>query len=133
MIGNTLVYKQCGEIQNQLVSTCNKPKGKRKGLPFGVGYLWCCLNQKIINPDISIFIWSTQIGKKKTRLNISYPSIHSQILLSLHTDELPALIFNGFISSNDEETESDDKCTKRVTYTVLMLTPIFYLLLRLPL
>ena len=50
------------------------------------------------------------IGKKKTRLNISYPSIPSAIRPVLHTDEFPPPIFNGFISSDDEETESEEKC-----------------------
>ena len=46
---------------------------------------------------------------KKNRLNISYPSIPSAIRPVLHSDEFPPPVFNGFVSSEDEETESEEE------------------------
>jgi len=47
---------------------------------------------------------------KKNRQNISYPSIPSAIRPVLHTDDFRPPVFNGFISSEDEETTSEDEC-----------------------
>ena len=49
---------------------------------------------------------------KKNRLNISYPSIPSAIQSVLHSDEFPPSVFNGFVSSEDEETESEEEHMK---------------------
>ena len=46
---------------------------------------------------------------KKNRLNISYPSIPSAILPVIHSDEFPPPAFNGFVSSEDDETESEEE------------------------
>ena len=43
---------------------------------------------------------------KKNRQNFSYPSISSAIRPVLHSDEFPPPVFNGFLSSEDEETGS---------------------------
>ena len=45
---------------------------------------------------------------KKNRQNFSYPSIPSAIRPVLHSDEFPPAIFNGFLSSEDEETGSEE-------------------------
>ena len=46
---------------------------------------------------------------KKNRLNISYPSIPSAILPVLHSHKFPPPVFNGFVSSEDEKTESKEE------------------------
>ena len=46
---------------------------------------------------------------KKNWLNISYPSIPSAIRPVLHSDKLPLPVFNGFVSFEDEETESEEE------------------------
>ena len=50
---------------------------------------------------------------KKNRLNISYPSIPLAILPVLHSDEFPFPVFNGFVSSEDEETKSEEEHIER--------------------
>ena len=48
------------------------------------------------------------IGKKNWQ-NFSYPSIPSAIRPVLHSDEFPPPVFNGFLSSEVEETGSEEK------------------------
>ena len=49
------------------------------------------------------------IGKKNQQ-NFSYFSIPSAIQPVLHSDEFPSPVFNGFLSSEDEETGSEEEC-----------------------
>ena len=46
---------------------------------------------------------------KKSRQNFPYPSIPSALRPVLHSDEFPPLVFNGFLSSEDEETRSEEE------------------------
>ena len=46
---------------------------------------------------------------KKNRQNFSYLSIPSAIRPVLHSDEFPPPVFNGFLSSEDEETGSEEE------------------------
>ena len=46
---------------------------------------------------------------KKTRQNFSYPSMPSAIRPILHSDKFPPPVFNGFLSSEDEETGSEEE------------------------
>ena len=52
---------------------------------------------------------STKGIGKNDRLNIFYPSIPSAIRPVLHSYEFPPPVFNGFMSSEDEETKSEEK------------------------
>ena len=54
------------------------------------------------------FVNTKGIGKKN-RLNISYSSISSAIQPVLHSNKFPPPVFNGFVSSEDEETESEEE------------------------
>ena len=74
-------------------------KEKRKGLRFGepkehlTDCYFCLANKK-------------GTGKKNWQ-NFSYPRIPSAIRLVLHSNEFPPPVFNGFLSSEDEETVSE--------------------------
>ena len=46
---------------------------------------------------------------KENLLNICHPCIPSAIGPVLHSDEFPPPVFNGFVSSEDEETESEEE------------------------
>ena len=48
------------------------------------------------------------IGKKNWQ-NLSYPSIPSAIRPVLHSDEFPPPVFNGFLSSENEGTGSEEE------------------------
>ena len=47
--------------------------------------------------------------ERKIGRNFSYPSIPSAIRPVLHSDEFPPLVFNVFLSSEDEESGSEEK------------------------
>ena len=51
-------------------------------------------------------------GIEKKRQNICYPGIPSAIQPVLHFDEFPPLIYNGFVPSEDEETEFEEEHLK---------------------
>ena len=46
---------------------------------------------------------------KKNRPNISYPSIPSAMQPVLPSDEFSPPVFNGFVSSKDEKTKSEEE------------------------
>ena len=58
--------------------------------------------------DCYFCLANTKGIEKKNRQNFSYPSTPSAIRPVLHSDEFPPPVFNGFLSSEDEETESED-------------------------
>ena len=78
-----------------------------KGLTFWYTYVWREPKEHIT--DYYFCLVNTTGIAKKNRLNISYPSISSAIRPVLHSDEFPPLVFNGFVSSKDEETESEEE------------------------
>ena len=82
-------------------------KGKRKGRPFGVPMVWREPKEHL--NDCYFCLLNTKGIKKKSRLNISYPSIPSAIRPVLYSDEFPRPVFNGFVSSEDEETGSEEE------------------------
>ena len=83
-------------------------KGKRKGLPFGVPMVWRKPKEHLT--DCYFCLVNTKGIGKKNRQNFSYPSIPSAIRPVLHSDEFPPPVFNGFLSSEDEETGSEEEC-----------------------
>ena len=80
-------------------------KGKRKGSPFGIPIVW--LERKQYFTDYYFCLVNTKGIEKKNRLNISYPSIPSAIRTVLHSNEFPPPVVNGFVFS--EETESEEE------------------------
>ena len=81
--------------------------GKRKGLPFGIRMVWREPKEHLT--DCYFCLVNTKGIGKKHRLNISYPRIPSAIRPVLHSDEFPPPVFNGFVSSENEETESEEE------------------------
>ncbi|XP_066198436.1 uncharacterized protein [Saccopteryx leptura] len=82
-------------------------KGKRKGMPFGIPMVW--REPKDHNSDCYFCLIHTKgIGKKKRHM-IAYPNIPSAIRPIPHSETLPVPVFNGFISSKDEESEHGDQ------------------------
>ena len=86
---------------------CDWTKGKRKGLPFGIPMVWREPKEHLA--DCYFCLVNTKGIGKKNRQNFSYPSIPSAIRPVLHSDEFPLPVFNGFLSSEDEETESEEE------------------------
>ena len=82
-------------------------KGKRKGLRFGVPMV--LREPKEHLTDCYFCLVNTKGIGKKNRQNFSYPSIPSAIRPVLHSDEFPLPVFNGFLSSEDEETGSEEE------------------------
>ena len=82
-------------------------KGKRKGLPFGIPIVWREPKEHLTNCYFCL-VNTKGIGKKN-RLNISCPNIPSAIRSVLHSDEFPPPVFNDFLSSEDEKTESEEE------------------------
>ena len=82
-------------------------KEKRKGLPFGVPMVWREPKEHLT--DCYFCLANTKGIGKKNRQKISYPSIPSAIRPVLHSHKLPPPVFNGFVSSEDEETESKEE------------------------
>ena len=82
-------------------------KGKRKGLPFGIPMVWRKPKEHLT--DCYFCLVNTKGIGKKDRLNISFPSFPSAIRPVLHSDEFPTPVFNGFVSFEVEETESEEK------------------------
>ena len=85
----------------------NWTKGKRKGLPFGVPMLWREPKEHLT--DCYFCLVNTKSIGKKNRQNFSYPSIPLAIRPVLHSDEFPLPLFNGFLSSESEETGSEEE------------------------
>ena len=86
---------------------CDWTKGKRKGLRFDVSMVW--RERKEHLTDCYFCLVNTKGIGKKNRQNFSYPSILSAIRPVLHSDEFPPLVFNVFLSSEDEESGSEEK------------------------
>ena len=86
---------------------CDWTKGKRKGLPFGIPMVWREPKEHLA--DCYFCLVNTKGIGKKNRQNFSYPSIPSAIRPVLHSDEFPLPVFNGFLSSEDEETGSEEE------------------------
>ena len=86
---------------------CDRTKGKRKGLPSGVPMVWREPKEHLT--DCYFCLVNTKGIGKKNRQNFSYPSIPSAIRPVLHSDEFPLPVFNGFLSSEDEETGSEEE------------------------
>ena len=82
-------------------------KGKRKSLPFGVPMVWREPKEHLTDCYFCL-VNTKDIGKKNWR-NFSYPSIPSAIRPVLHSNEFPSPVFNGFLSSEDEETGSEEE------------------------
>ena len=82
-------------------------KGKRKGLSFGVPMVLLELKEHLT--DCFFCLVNTKGIGKKNRQNFSYSSIPSAIRPVVHSDEFPPPVFNGFLSSEDEETESEEE------------------------
>ena len=82
-------------------------KGKRKGLPFGVPMVWCEPKEHLT--DCYFCLVNTKGIGKKNRQNFSYTNIPSAIRPVLHSDEFRPPVFNGFLSSEDEETGSKEE------------------------
>ena len=82
-------------------------KGKRKGLPFGIDMV--LREPKEHLTDCYFCLVNTKGIGSKNRLNISYPRILSAIRPVLHSYEFPPPVFNGFVSSEDEKTESEEE------------------------
>ena len=74
---------------------------------FGILMVWRESKEHLT--DCYFCLVNTKGSEKKNRLNIFYPSIPSAIRPVLHSDEFPSPIFNGFVSSEDEETESEEE------------------------
>ena len=79
-------------------------KGKQKSLPFGFSMVW--REPKDHSTDCYFCYVNIKGVGRKSRQNISYPSIPSAIRPVPHSDRFPPLIFNGFVSS-DEASESE--------------------------
>ena len=60
--------------------------------------------------DCYFCLVSTKVIGKKNWQNFSHPSIPSAIRPNLHSDEFPPPVFNGFLSSEDDETGSEEEC-----------------------
>ena len=82
-------------------------KGKRKGLPFVIPMVWREPKEHLT--DCYFCLVNTKGIGKKNLLNISYPCIPSAIRPVLHCDEFSPPVFNGFVSSEDIETESEEE------------------------
>ena len=80
-------------------------KGKRKGLLFGVPMVWREPKEHLT--DCYFCLVNTKGIGKKNRQNFSYPCIPLAIRPVLNFDEFPPPVFNGFLSSEDEETGSE--------------------------
>ena len=79
-------------------------KGKRKSLPFGIPMVWHELKDH--STDCNFCLVNIKGVGRKSRQNISYPSIPSAIRPVPHSDRFPPPVFNGFVSS-DEASESE--------------------------
>ena len=82
-------------------------KGKWKGLPFGVPMMWREPKEHLT--DYYFCLVNTKGIGKKNRLNIFYPSIPSSIRPVLHSNKFPPPVFNGFVFTEDEKTESEEE------------------------
>ena len=80
-------------------------KGKRKGLLT----FWCIYGVAWTEGASHFCLVNTKGIGKKNRQNFSYPSIPSAIRSVLHSDEFPPPVINGFLSSEDEETGSEEE------------------------
>ena len=96
-----IVCHNCDEMRRDWT------KEKLMGLPFGIPMVWREPKEHLT--DCYFCLVSTKGIEKKNRLNISYPSIPSAIRPVLHSDEFSPPVFNGFVSSEDEETESEEE------------------------
>ena len=79
-------------------------KGKRKSQPFGIPMVW--REPKDHSTDCYFCLVNIKGVGRKSRQNISYPSISSAIRPVPHSGRFPPPIFNGFVSS-DEASESE--------------------------
>ena len=79
----------------------------QKGLPFGVSMVWREPKEHLT--DCYFCLVNTKDIGKKNRQNFSYPGIPSAIRPVLHSDEFLPPVFNGFLSSEDEETGSEEE------------------------
>ena len=70
-------------------------------------FLWCEPKEHLT--DCYFLFGNTKGIGKKNRQNFSYPSIPSAIRPVLHSDKFPPPVFNGFLSSEDEETGSEEE------------------------
>ena len=95
------MYHNCKEILQDWT------KGKRKELHSVIPMVWREPKEHLT--DCYFCLVNTKGIGKKNRLNISYPSIPSAIRPVLHSDQFPPPVFNGFVSSEDEETESKEE------------------------
>ena len=82
-------------------------KGKQKGLSFGVPMVKRELKEHLT--DCYFCLVNTKDIGKKNQQNFSYPSISLAIRPVLHSDEFPPPVFNGFLSSEDEEIGSEEE------------------------
>ena len=82
-------------------------KEKRKSLPFDVPMVWREPKEHLT--DCYFCLVNTKGIGKKNRQNFSYPSIPSAIRPVLHSDEFLPQVCNGFLSSEHEETESEEE------------------------
>ena len=82
-------------------------KGKRKGLRFGLPMV--CREPKEHLTDCYFCLVNTKGIGKKNRQNFFYSSIPSAIRPVLHSDEFPSPVFNGFLSSEDENTGCEEE------------------------
>ena len=82
-------------------------KGRQKGLSFGVPMV--LREPKKHLTDCYFCLVNTKGTGKKNRQSLSHPSIPSAIRPVLHSDEFLPPVFNGFLSSEDEETGSEEE------------------------
>ena len=94
-----IVCRNCEEMLR------DRTKGKRKGLPCAVPMVWREPKEHLT--DCYFCLVNTKGIGKKNRQKISYPNISSAIRPVSHSDEFPLLMFNGFVSSEDEESEEE--------------------------
>ncbi|XP_063219615.1 uncharacterized protein LOC134529442 [Bacillus rossius redtenbacheri] len=76
-------------------------------MSFGVPMVWREPNDHI--SDCYFCLTNTKGVCKKNRHGILYPSIPSAIRPVPHSHTLPVPVFNGFVSFEDEESESDQE------------------------
>ena len=107
-----LVIKTKNELPTLCATTvkkCSATGRKEIERAYLLVYLWCGVSRRSISLT-AIFVWRTQKVLERKIGKISYPSIPSAIRPVLHSDEFPPPVFNGFLSSEDEETGSEEEC-----------------------
>ena len=79
-------------------------KEREKSLPFGIPMVW--REPKDHSTDCYFYLVNIKGVGRKSRQNISYPSIPSTIRPVPHSDRFPPPVFNGYVSS-DEASENE--------------------------